>query len=84
MTKKKNLKGQVIFYKPDYVTKTLTEIGRTKTLPFAQALMLYAETPNPASQIISFETEGERRIAEARLQQNIVDREWLDDLFEQI
>lgn len=80
----KELFGIVVFYEPDYATKTLKEIGRTEPKPFNIALNIYAETPNPPSQIYSYETEEEREESEALLQKNIVDREWLDDLFEQI
>lgn len=80
----KELFGIVVFYEPDYTTKTLKEIGRTEVKPFDIALDIFSETPNPPSQIYSFKTEEEREAGEAQLQKNIVDREWLEELFEQI
>lgn len=76
--------GIVVFFEADYTNKTIKETGRTKKLPFWQAMDTYAETPNPPSQIYSFTNDEEQAEGEAQLQKNIVDREWLDDLFNQI
>jgi hypothetical protein len=76
--------GIVVFFEPDYNTGTIKEIGRTDILHASHALHVYAETPNPASQIIYFNDPGERILAENELQRNIKDRAWLDELFQSI
>lgn len=80
----KQVYGIVVFYDPDYTNKTIKEITRTNILPFNYAIDVYANTPNPASQIIQFSTEEEQIEAEKQLQANIVNKEWLEDLFNQI
>lgn len=80
--KKTDTLGIVVFYEPDYKTNTIKEIGRTITMDIWLALDVYANTPNPASQIITFNTKEEQEEQEALLQKNIVDPEWLSELFE--
>lgn len=74
--------GRVVCFEPNYETKTLLEIGRTAIMPFFDALNAYSEIPNPASQLLRWTTDEERKVAEAELQKNINDREWLDELFD--
>lgn len=74
--------GQVVLFRANHESKTVTETGRTSILPFMDALNAYSEIPNPASQLIQWTTEEEHRAAEAALQANIVNRDWLDELFE--
>lgn len=74
--------GIVVFYKINREDQTLIETGRTSKLSFSQAIDIYSETPNPASQIIEFTTEEEQAKVEAELTKNVNDREWLDQLFQ--
>lgn len=76
--------GQVIFYSANRANMTITEIGRTPVLPFSTAIDIYAETPNPASQILEWTTEEERISAYQELNKNIHDKEWLEQLFDMI
>lgn len=75
-------KGIVVFYEPDYATKSIKEIGRTPEMPFFTALDYYAETPNPASQLIRYDNIFEKKLVLAELETAINNREWLDQLFE--
>lgn len=74
--------GQVVCFSANHVNKTITETGRTSVMPFFDALNAYSEIPNPASQLLRWSTEEERTAAEAELQKNIKDPEWLEQLFE--
>jgi hypothetical protein len=74
--------GQVVCFEANSKTKTITEYGRTAILPFMDALNAYANIPNPASQLIQWTTEEEHIAAEAELQKNIKDPEWLEELFD--
>lgn len=76
--------GIVIFYETNQEAKTITEIGRTKTLPYFDALTVYSETHNPASQLIKFETDKERRVESHNLSLRVKDKKWLESLFESI
>lgn len=82
----KKLDGIVIFYEPDYTNKTIKEIGRTPVLSYSDALYVYSETPNPASQLITWESNSaeDRKQQEEIHNKNINDPEWLEDLFDQI
>ena len=84
----KPLFGVVVFYhvwrNETTGERRLGEIGRTDVLPYHQALHVYCETPNPASQMIKFEDVNQQVLEEARLQSNIRDPQWLKHLFEQI
>lgn len=80
--KQSNMFGIVVFCEPNYNLKTLKEIGRTSAKPAKEALMIYAECPNPASQIYYFENEAEMLEREAQLQKDIKDPQWLSELFE--
>ena len=74
--------GMVIFYNPDYKTKTLKEVGRTARKPAAEALNIFAEVPNPASQIIFFNDDVQEAEQLALLDKLTHDEKWLNDLFE--
>jgi hypothetical protein len=73
--------GQVYFYNTT-PENTLSFIAKTKVLPYIDALNIYAETPNPASQLIKGENEEELAKERAILNKNIVDPKWLSNLFE--
>lgn len=75
-------KGIVVFYVTEYPGNTIKEIGRTEQMPFFQALDVYAETPNPASQIVRFDNIFEKKLVLKQLEEAINNREWLDQLFE--
>lgn len=77
-------KGIVVFYSAIRYNKSIIEVGRTPILPFPMALDVYAETPNPASQLLQFDTEEERVRKEAELQANVKDPKWLEQLFDSI
>jgi hypothetical protein len=74
--------GIVIFYQPNRAAKTITEIGRTPELPFSQAIDIYSETPNPASQLLQWTTEDEKAAVLAQHALDIKDPEWLEYLFD--
>lgn len=76
--------GRVFFYEPEYNTKTIKEIGRTGIHTAQEALTIYAETPNPASQLLLFSTEGEHQLELIYYAKCSKDRAWLDELFNQI
>lgn len=80
--KKTDTHGVVIFYDADYETKTIKEIGRTPVLEVWTAMEYYAETPNPASQIITFSSIDEQAEQEKQLQAHVNSRKWLNALFE--
>lgn len=76
--------GMVIFYDPDYKTKTLKKIGQTAKKPAAEALDIFAETANPASQIIFFDDDVQEKEQLALIEKITHDEKWLNDLFERI
>lgn len=73
--------GVVVFFEPDYATKTIQETGRTPVLSAHEAINVYCETPNPASQVFYFNTPEDHSRENTQLTANINDREWLDELF---
>lgn len=70
----------VIFYDDSDLPNSLTEISRTEEMPYWEALVIYAETPNPASQIVSWETEEQKQEELKKHQEDITNPEWLKDL----
>lgn len=78
--------GVVVFF--DVVktgaTRGLIEIGRADYENGFAALERYANTPNPASQLIYYVDDETRTAALNELAQNIINPEWLQDLFDQI
>ena len=72
--------GQVVLFEIDYEKRTITEIGRTRVMPFGDALDAYANIPNPPSQLLRWSTEEEHAAAEAELQSNIRNSDWLEEL----
>lgn len=74
--------GLVIFYKPNYTNKTITEIGRTPELPFSRAIDIYSETPNPASQLLQWTSNEEKEQVLTQHQLDINNKEWLEYLFD--
>jgi len=76
--------GIVIFYDPNYTTQTIKEIGRTPVLDYMDALNIYAETPNPASQMVKGETEEELQLELTKLEQYVKNPYWLEMLFDSI
>ncbi len=76
--------GCVVFYKPNYETKTILEIGRTTIMPYGVALNCYCETPNPASQLVKGESIADVQIELLKLEQLVTKRKWLNALFDSI
>lgn len=74
--------GMVIFYEPNHDKKTISELGRTPELPFTQAVDIYAETPNPASQLLQWNTEEEKQAVLTQHELDIHNPEWLEYLFD--
>lgn len=74
--------GIVILYEPDYETKTIKEYARTAILSFQDAMEAYANIPNPASQILKWDTDEEMYQVFEQHMKDIKDRKWLDELFE--
>lgn len=79
-----NVIGMVIFYHPNYQKQTISEINRTPELPFSKALDIYAETPNPASQLLQWKTDDEKEKVLTQHALNIKNPEWLENLFDMI
>lgn len=75
------LLGMVLFYRANYQDKTLTETNRTRILPHSEALFIYAETPNPASQLVSGVDEEDLKANLKTLEENVKDPKWLEELF---
>jgi len=73
--------GLVVFYKANYNTGTIKEIMRTHPLLIREAVMIYSNTANPASQLLEFDTEEEKIIEENQLTLNITNKDWLEQLF---
>ena len=44
-----------------------------------KALLYYANTPNPASQLVSGETKEELEVEIKKMQENYKDKDWLDN-----
>lgn len=85
MSNKAKTCGIVVFYETHYQDKRLVkleEINRTPILSYFDALTVYAETPNPASQLIAFNTEREMTRELEELEQRIKDPAWLKELSE--
>lgn len=80
-TKKQPIYGQVVFYEIVQNPKGLNEIGRSRVLPFSDAIEVYANVPNPASQLLEFDTQDEYEAADAELSKNINNPKWLKELF---
>lgn len=79
--------GVVIFYdlvRLDGGGRGIVEIGRTFDLPYYSALNVYAETPNPASQILLFRDEAERAEVLADHAADIINPDWIEDLYNSI
>lgn len=74
----------VVFFEPDYANHTIKEINRTKDMPWFDAVNVYAETPNPASQMIEWDARipGDKEKAEEAFAKLITTPEWLQDLFQ--
>jgi hypothetical protein len=62
--------------------KKIEEITRSVKVPYMVALNAYAETPNPASQLLVFRDDKEYEEVSAELNENIKDPQWLQDLFD--
>lgn len=64
--------------------RRLEEIGRTCVLDSFSALNVYAETHNPASQLLKFRSPEEYEEVSEELAADILDPEFLFQLFQQI
>lgn len=64
--------------------RKLVETHRSAQVPYMVALNAYAETPNPASQLLVFRDQAEYEEVSAELALDIVDPQWLEILFNQI
>lgn len=80
--KKEAIFGLVVFYQPNYKDKTIKEISRTEIMSSGQALEVYANTPNPASQVVFGETLKDIEDELKTLEENIKNPKWLEGLFE--
>lgn len=78
----KKLYGVVVFYEPNYSNKTIKEISRTSILSYSDALDVYANTRNPASQLVKGHDKQEINEALKQLEEDIKDPKWLKDLFD--
>ena len=64
--------------------RKIEEITRSIKVPYMVALDAYAETPNPASQLLVFRNDEEYKEVSDELAFDIVDPVWLSNLFDQI
>lgn len=64
--------------------RRLQEIGRSAKGSYMAVLNVYANTHNPASQLLIFANDAEYEEVSAELAEDIVDPEWLKILFSQI
>lgn len=76
--------GIVVFFEPDYLTQTIKEIGRTESMEWFDAVNVYSETPNPASQMIEWDENipDDKERQEEKFNSMITDQEFLQNLFE--
>lgn len=72
--------GRVVFFEINK-DKTITQSGITEILPIGIAFDVYANTPNPASQLMQFKTEEEHQLEHIYLNKCIKDKQWLEQLF---
>lgn len=70
--------GKVVFFNENE-KGTFSKISQTILLPFRVALDIYAETPNPASQLVEGDNENEIDNKIETLLKNMDDREWLEE-----
>ena len=70
--------GKVVFFEEND-NHTFDESGITAMMPFGVALNVYAEVPNPASQLIEGDTEEEIDSQIRVLLENMQDPDWLDE-----
>ena len=75
-------RGIVILYKAYHHNETIKELCRSKELPFMIVLYIFAETPNPASQLLTWSSEEEKEQVLKQHALDIKDPKWLDNLFE--
>ena len=78
----KNIRG--VFYFCDFNGKTIKVLGEFFTESAFEALNLYANIPNPESQMASGATYEEMCDDLNKLHNNMKDPEWLAELAEQI
>lgn len=71
----------IVFFYETLPGNHLREITRTLDLPFYTALTIYSETPNPASQLVRFNTPEEREAVLKGLQDDVHNPEWREELF---
>lgn len=81
---KKATKAMVILYDADDLPKSIKEIGRSAELDYWTALNLYANTPNPASQLLEWNSEEEKKKVMEQHARDIKDQKWLNMLHDQI
>lgn len=78
--------GVVVFFDITNINgvRGLKEIGRADYECGFHALERYANTPNPASQLLYYVDDETRTAALKELAENIVNPKWLENLFDQI
>lgn len=78
--------AQVYFYFIDLDSNppSLVSAGNTEVLTYEQALEVYAETPNPASQMIKADTLEELDIERENLNKRIKSTDWVNHLLDSI
>ena len=72
--------GRVVFFAP--VGKIYRCIGFSKVLPYFQALNVYANTPNPASQLVGGDTEEEVTKASRDMIEKMADADYVEEYVE--
>jgi len=72
--------GQVIFMEYDEKNHVFYEIGRTMVIDAYKALMVYAETPNPASQLLNGKSKEEIAVKYNQLMIDCKRKQWVDEL----
>lgn len=76
--------GQVIFMEYNEKTNEFDEIGKTSVIEHHVALNIYAETPNPPSQILKGATKEEIKKQYTQLMKDRKNPDWVKMLLESI
>ena len=74
--------GQVVFMEYNKEKHEFYETGRTKVLSAWQALNVYAETHNPASQLLNGNSEEQIAVKYNQLMIDCKKAKWVDELLD--
>lgn len=76
-SKRRHTMGAVVFFE-QCPNGTYKKISATAPLPYFEALTYYAETPNPASQLVGGDSEKEVKEAITDIVGKMADIDWVE------